>query len=295
MSLDLLKMRYFVRIAELGSITRASVDLGVAQPALSFHMRMLEEQLGVQLLIRNARGVIATEAGMTLLEHAQSILRALDKAEAATREQAEFPTGEVSLGIISSVAPRIAVPLIEECSAKFPKISLRIAEGDSQALRSGVDTGIFNLVVNLRDVAKPTATPLFDEPLFVVGPPGYFEASKKKLRIADVLALPLILPTRRHGIRILLEREALRLEIDLKVSREIEGVATTKQAIRAGLGITVLGEGAVMGERDLSGLSVLPVVPTLRRAFVLDMPSDNPPTRAVQSIESILVKLFREG
>jgi LysR family nitrogen assimilation transcriptional regulator len=71
MALDLLKMRYFTKIAELGSFTRASGELGVAQPALSLHMRGLEEQLGVQLLNRTPRGVIATEAGRTLLVHAQ--------------------------------------------------------------------------------------------------------------------------------------------------------------------------------------------------------------------------------
>lgn len=86
--------------------------------------------------------------------------------------------------------------------------------------------------------------------------PGIFCGKQKKLKIADVLAWPLILQTRRPGIRILLEREALRLEIDLKVSREIEGVATTKPAIRAGLGVTVLGEGAVMRERENSDISV---------------------------------------
>lgn len=294
MALDLLKMRYFARIAELGSITRASGELGVAQPALSLHMRGLEEQLGVQLLNRTPRGVIVTEAGQTLLSHAQAILRALDQAEAATKEQAKYPTGDVSLGILSSICPTLSIPVIEECARRFPKVRLTISEGDSQALRTAVDTRVHDLAVTLDSVAKPTSTPLFDEMLYVVGPAGRF-APDAGLTVEHALGLPLILPTRRHGIRILLERQALIFGQELNIVREIEGVASTKAAIRAGLGLTILGRGAVHADQKSGALSAIAMTgPGLTRRLVLDMPVNHPPTRAAVEVRKILLAVVRQ-
>ncbi|URK86085.1 LysR substrate-binding domain-containing protein (plasmid) [Rhizobium sp. RCAM05350] len=274
--------------------SRASSELGVAQPALSLHMRGLEEQLGVQLLNRTPRGAIATEAGQTLLSHAQAILRALDQAEAATKEQAKHPTGDVSLGILSSICPTLSIPVIEECSERFPKIRLTISEGDSQALRAAVETRVHDLVVTLDSVAKPTSVPLFEEMLYVVGPSGQF-VPDTTLTVEQALGLPLILPTRRHGIRILLERQALMFGQELNIVREIEGVASTKAAIRAGLGLTILGRGAVHVEQEDGTLSAIALTPPgLTRRLVLDMPVNHPPTRAVIEVRKILLAVVRK-
>ncbi len=294
MTLDVLKMRYFAKIAEQGSFTRASSELGVAQPALSLHMRALEDQLGVQLLNRTPRGVIATEAGQTLLSHAQAILRALDQAEAATKEQAKYPTGDVSLGILSSICPTLSIPIIKECSQRFPKIRLMVSEGDSQALRAAVDTRVHDLVVTLDSVAKPTSVPLFEEVLYVIGPSGQF-APDVEIGVEQALGLPLILPTRRHGIRILLERQALIFGRELNIVREIEGVASTKAAIRAGLGLTILGRGAVHIDQDNSTLSAVALTrPGLTRRLVLDTPVNHPQTRAVIEVRKILLAIVRK-
>ncbi|KJF70644.1 LysR family transcriptional regulator [Agrobacterium arsenijevicii] len=294
MALDLLKMRYFTKIAELGSFTRASSELGVAQPALSLHIRGLEDQLGVQLLNRTPRGVIATEAGRTLLSHAQAILRAIDQAEAATKEQAKYPTGDVSLGILSSICPTLSIPVIEECSRRFPNIRLTLSEGDSQGLRAAVNTRVHDLVVTLDSVAKSTSAPLFDEVLYVVGPSGQF-APNAELTVEQALSLPLILPTRRHGIRILLERQALIFGRELNIAREIEGVASTKAAIRAGLGLTILGRGAIHAEQENGTLSTIALTPPgLTRRLVLDMPVNHPPTRAVIEVRKILLAVVKK-
>jgi LysR family nitrogen assimilation transcriptional regulator len=293
MALDLLKMRYFAKIAELGSFTRASSELGVAQPALSLHMRALEEQLDVQVLNRTSRGIVLTDAGQTLLAHAQAILRAVAQAETASKEQAKHPGGEVSLGILSSICPILAVPVIEACSAQFPKIRLTVSEGDSQALRTAVDTRAYDLAVTLEAVAKPTATPLFEEPLYAVGPPGAF-STNKELSLQDALGLPLILPTRRHGIRILLERQALMVGQHLNIVREIEGVASTKAAIRAGLGLSILGRAAVHADHENGSLSAIRLTqPELARRLVLDMPVNHPPTAAVIEVRKILLSVVK--
>lgn len=293
MTLDLLKMRYFAKIAELGSFTRASRELGVAQPPLSLHMRSLEEYLGVQLLNRTSRGVVVTDAGQTLLSHAQSILRAVEQAEAETRQQAKNPRGNVSLGVLGSLSPILTVPLLEACERSFPQIRLTISEGDSQTLRSAIDLHAHDLVVNLSDVAKATSLSLFDEQLYAVGKVGSFSETHGQLSVKDALALPLIMPTRRHGIRVLLERQALLLGCDLSIVREIEGLASTKAAVKAGLGFAILGRGAIYGEVELGTLEATPIVnPVLSRRLILDMPVNHPPTRAVIEVRNILKEVI---
>ncbi|WP_313198875.1 LysR family transcriptional regulator [Rhizobium sp.] len=189
MVLDLLKMRYFAKIAEVGSFTRASRELGVAQPPLSLHMRSLEDYLGVQLLNRTSRGVILTDAGQTLLSHAQSILRAVEQAEAETRQQDLTPRGDVSLGMLSSLSPILSVPVLEICEKMFPQIRLTISEGDSQTLRAAIDTHLHDLAINLVDVAKASSLPLFDERLYAVGRIGSFDDITGQMSVEDALSL----------------------------------------------------------------------------------------------------------
>ena len=179
--------------------------------------------------------------------------------------------------------------MIEECSQRFPKIRLTISEGDSQTLRAAVDTRVHDLAVTLDSVAKQTSLPLFEETLYIVGPSGQFTPDAE-VTVEYALGLPLILPTRRHGIRILLERQALMSGRELNIVREIEGVASTKAAIRAGLGLTILGRGAVHPEQENGTLSAIALTrPGLTRRLVLDMPAVHPPTRAVIEVQKILL------
>jgi len=294
MALDLLKMRYFAKIAELGSFTRASRELGVAQPALSLHMRSLEEHLGLQLLNRTSRGVVLTDAGQTLFSHAQAILRAVEQAEADTRQQAQTPRGDVSLGLLSSLSPILSVPVLEICERSFPQIRLTISEGDSQTLRTAIDSHVHDLAINLVDVAKASSFPLFDERLYAVGKTGSFDEIGDEITVEKALGLPLIMPTRRHGIRVLLERHALMLDCDLNIVREIEGLASTKAAIRAGLGFAILGRGAVYGDTQQGNLAAIPLCsPEVSRRIILDMPVNHPPTRAMIEVRNILTSVIK--
>lgn len=250
--------------------------------------------MGVKLLNRTSRGVVVTEAGQTLLSHSQAILRAVEQAEQATREQAEYPTGDVVLGILSSISPTLSIPIFQQCTRLFPNIRLMVSEGDSQTLRASVESRSYDMAVNLADVAKANAMPLFEENLYVVGPPGHFPTQSATMPLAEALKLPLILPSRKHGIRILLERNAILLNAELDLAWNIEGVASTKEAIRAGFGLTILGRGAIHADRESGYLSAALISsPTLSRRLVLDMPTNHPPTRAVIEVRKILLEVIK--
>lgn len=295
MTLDTLKMRYFATIASLGSMTLAARELRVAQSALSVHMRSLEELMGTQLLNRTSRGITLTEAGETLYAHVQSILRAIEQAEHATREQGAHPSGHVVLGVITSVCSTLGVEVLQQCQQRFPRISLSVVEGNSYTLREALDSHAHDLSVTLSNVAKASSDILFEEPLVVVGPPGHFEENGKEKDLTEVLRLPLILTPQRHGTRMSLETLAHGLGITLNIAWIIEGLSATKAAVRSGMGFSILAQSAVHDEIADGSLSFARIPgDVMTRHVVVDIADNHPPTRATLEVLKLVKQIARK-
>lgn len=122
--MDLRQLRYFVKVVECGNITRASQALYIAQPAISQQLLNLERELQMQLLDRSARGVAPTAAGRTLYQHALELLRQADGTPNLLRQDAEVPHGRVSVGMPSSTARMLAIPLARAVRERYPGIVL---------------------------------------------------------------------------------------------------------------------------------------------------------------------------
>ena len=118
---------YFVRVAELGSITRAAAHLHLAQPALTRHVQRLEEELGVALFTRANRGVRLTEAGQKLLDSAVRILRDVERTGDEIRAQDAHPSGRIILGVTPTLCP----VLVPELFARDARRSFRASSSRS--------------------------------------------------------------------------------------------------------------------------------------------------------------------
>src|ERR1700730_18257367 len=112
-AMELRSLHYFVRIAELGSITRASAHLHVAQPALTRHVQRLEEELDITLFTRVNRGVRLTEGGQKLLESAQRIPRDVERAGDEIRAHKAHPSGKVALAVTPTLCPVVVPELFD--------------------------------------------------------------------------------------------------------------------------------------------------------------------------------------
>lgn len=294
MSLDTMRMRYFIAIAKSGSLTRAASELHVAQSALSVHLRSLEEELDTQLFDRTPRGVCLTGAGEILFAHCLSIMRAVEQAEHETREHNTHPSGEVLLGIIFSLFPTLGMAVMEKCKQRFPLIKLTICEGDSKSLKNSIDNQIHDLVVMPQEIANRTALELFEESMYVIGPAGYFPSNNAIINLADIIELPLILPPRQHGIW-----QTLNMIFDAdqrqpNIVWEIEGLSATKHAIRKGLGFSILTKSAISD--DTGHLSYAKIAnPEVKRVMVLDMATTHPATRAMQEVHKLVLQVVRES
>lgn len=250
--MDLKQLEYFVRVAELGSFTRASIALDVAQPALSRQVRLLEVELRQNLLTRNGRGATLTEPGKLLLEHGRGILHQVQLAREELGAARGTLAGRVSIGLPPSLSRLITVPLTRSFRAHLPQAQLTLTEGFSVLMYDGLRVGNLDMAVlyNPEQSPETDAVTLHEEELMLISPRAEATpvATRKKaqrhrgapIRLSEVAALPLILPSRPNAFRVLVEAEMTRIGKRPQVVMEVDGLNAILNLVKEGLGHAVL-------------------------------------------------------
>lgn len=244
--MDLKQLESFVRVAELGSFTRAAIALGVQQPLLSRHVRQLEVELRQNLLDRNGRGVTLTEAGRVLLEHARGILHQVEVAREDLGAVRGSLGGRVSIGLPPSLSRLITVPLSLAFKQKLPGAQLTLTEGFSLQMYEALRSGRLDMAVLYNPVTSPEleSASLHDESLMLIGSPQAVRThglrSKAELTLQQVAALPLILPSQPNAFRLLIESEMMKIQAKPQVVLEVDGLNAILELVRVGMGFAVL-------------------------------------------------------
>ncbi len=249
--MDLKQLSYFVRVAELGSFTRASIEMDVAQPALSRQVRLLELELRQTLLVRNGRGAVPTEAGRLLLEHGRGILHQVERARDDLGRLRGGLAGRVAVGLPSSVARVLTVPLTRAFREALPDARLSISEGLSGGLQEGLAAGRLDIVVlyNAQPARDLDLTPLLEEDLVLVRarPPGLHEDPPPgPIPLSEVARLPLVIPTRPNAIRMHVEAQMADIGCRPNVVLEIDGVTAILDLVADGAGCAILSRNALL-------------------------------------------------
>ena len=243
------QLHYFISVVDAGSFLRAASTIHIAQPALSQQIAQLEKQLGVNLLLRSARGVRPTAAGEVLYREASSILKRLQQLPGIVRSGTGAAEGIVRLGMSSTVIATAPMAFVEQCKASLPKVVVRMAVSDSPTIKRRVTAHELDLGLVLEDDLTPTFAriPLFKQRLFLI---RHHAASKgKPVQLADLASLPLILPPSPNMTRTALNRAFMASNLTPNVVMEADIVANIIAAVRAGVGASVLPKG------DLSDIS----------------------------------------
>lgn len=255
--MDLKQLMYFERVAELGSFTKASDTLGVAQPALSRQVRALEVELHQTLLTRNGRGAVLTEAGEVLLEHARGILYQVERAKQAVSDMRGNLSGRVVLGMPPSVARSLAIPLLRAFKAELPHAQLRITEGLTRGMQAQLLDGVVDvaLLYNATPAQAPgiDAALLCHEALVLVQANTTTGAASKADRpgrgasidLRDIANVPLLIPSRPNALRMQLEAELMKLGLAPRIALEVDGVSAILDLVADGTGAAVLARHAV--------------------------------------------------
>jgi LysR family tcuABC transcriptional regulator len=238
--MELRQLRYFVRIVELGSMSRAALDLDLVQSALSQQISRLESELSTRLLQRSSKGVVPTEAGLAFFREAQLTLRHAEQAVRAAQQSRL--SGTVSVGLASTTAAVLGVPLMRAMRARYPDVRLHLVESMSGHLTSMLNSRQLDLAVLFdTGVARRwSVMPLLEEKLYLMRPRSAGEAgAPASTTMAQLQGVPLILPTGAHGLRSALDAAFARADIKPRLVAEVDSLTMLMDAVCAGLGCTV--------------------------------------------------------
>lgn len=279
--MNLKQLEYFVRVAELGSFSKAALILNIAQPALSRQVRLLETDLHVTLLTRTGRGVVLTEAGKRLFDHSIGILQLVARATEDIEAARDMPTGRIVIGLTPSMGRVLTLPLVESFRRALPKARLVIVEGLSTHLTEWIATGRVDLGLILNPEPNPAieVTPLLDEPLGLVGPANRKKGKSAPIAFAELIKYPLILPERSHALRKLLETQAAQCSLKLDVGFEVSSVQSILDLVAAGYGYAVLSQTALRASGRPEAFAFRPLTkPALNSKFFLAVSAHKPMT-----------------
>ncbi|MEI2416613.1 LysR substrate-binding domain-containing protein [Orrella sp. JC864] len=295
--MDLRQLRYYTRIVELESITAASQALHVAQPSLSQHVAKLEDELGTPLLVRGPTGARATEAGEILYRQAKAILRQLEDAKSAVQQGFDTPAGHVTVGLPTSTSRILAVPLLQAVSRDYPEIQLELVEGATAELAEAVAQQKTDIAVAMEVRPRPgmRVTPILDEDVMLVCGPAH--PGRGPVSLAEVAALPLMLPSFPNSIRVLYEQALGRANLPLKLAAETSAASILLAAVRAGIGCTLLPWSAI-AESHEGAAPALAVRPFSDLAFTrrmsLCVSQVAQLSRTCQVVQALLCELIRQ-
>jgi LysR family nitrogen assimilation transcriptional regulator len=283
--MDLKQLEYFVRVAELGSFTRAAQALDVAQPALSRQVRLLEVELRQSLLLRNGRGATPTEAGRLLLEHARGILHQVDRAREELGRVGGALAGRVAIGLPPSLSRLLAVPIIRAVRQQMPQASVSICEGLSINMQEWLATGRLDIAVlyNAQPTPEIELTPLHEEDLVLVQPrPAGLaqDPPPEPVALKDIAnKLALVIPSRPNALRMLVETQMANIGVRPQVALEIDGVAAILDLVADGAGAALLSRNAVASSIRPSAFQMRAVTdPPLRTRLSLAVSAQRPST-----------------
>jgi LysR family transcriptional regulator, nitrogen assimilation regulatory protein len=260
--MDLRQLDTFVRVAELGSFTRASSVLRIAQPALSRQVRALEVELRQPLFDRNGRGVTLTEAGKRLLAHGRGILQQVQRARQDLEEQRGAAAGLVSIGLPPSLSRTLTAPLVEAFRARFPKAQLSIVEGLSTYMLEWLAQGRIDcaLVYNATPAAALELEPVTDEALYLVSARrSGAQLVGKPASLREVAAQELVIPSRPHAIRMRVETALAEAALKPRVALEVESVPAILELVERHPLHAVLALNAIVGSAREAALAARPI------------------------------------
>ena len=294
--MDLKQLEYFVRVAEMGSFTRAALVLNVAQPALSRQVRLLEVELRQNLLTRYGRGATPTEAGLLLLEHGRGILHQVERAREELGRVRGGLTGQVALGLPPSVARVLTVPLTRAFRQRLPEARLSIREGLTTALQESLVNGRLDIAVlyNARPVPGLEIEPLASDELVLVQCASARRDPSASISLEALSRLPLVIPSRPNAIRTHVENQLAAAGLRPRVALEIDGVGAILDLVADGAGCAVLSRHALAGVAKPGAFGLHPIETAAGEAMQIPLFTASSALRPSTGAQRAVLVLLRE-
>ncbi len=283
------KWHVFMKVVQLGSLTRAANVLDVPQSMVSRHIGHLEEQCGTRLFRRTGRGVVLTEFGEQLVPRLQSLIEDAASLADEIRSSRGNPMGEVRLGLLPSTIPVVAHRLFALARERFPLIQLHLCEGTSAQLEEQLKEGRIDMATLLREGEAPAGgeTVLAEPRLRLVGAAGDPLLVGDTVSLKAIDGLPLVVPSRPHPLRAHLECLGKREGVRFNCAIEADSLQLQHQIVAAGGGYAITS--GIFEVHDNARLSSARIVdPELVRRVVLGSTLRRPGTLATRKIQELI-------
>jgi DNA-binding transcriptional LysR family regulator len=286
---ELQQLQCFIAVLEEGGFKRATARLGITQPALSYQIKRLEEELGVQVFRRGPGGITPTEAGRILLEHAHHVISAVREAHQAVRELSGDVTGEIRIGAITCVGQYFLPHVLREIRSKHPMARPKLLYKDSDDLLEA-------LLANKVDVAmvvdpppdeRLRYTPVFDEQISLVAGRGHRLYGRKSVDLSELKDVTFVALSQQTSAGALAKRYLDRQGISFVAALTTDNIETVKRMVESGMGVAFLPDMSTAQDLAPNGeparLSRSSVEPTLSLPLVLATWRDSHPSRTVEA------------
>ncbi len=295
--MDIRQLRTFRSVAELGSLSKAADRLRTTQPGLSRQIKLLEQELKVQLFVRNGRGMLLTSAGRMLLDRTEGLVRQIEQVRDDIKSTGGNPSGRVVLGLVPTVSAVLAGRLALRVLTDFPDISLRIVESYGGHLIEWLHRGEMDLVVTYGPAIDlhVSAQSIGYEDIAVVGPWGSGLQARKQVDLEWLLKQKVIVPSMAHGLRALLEKVVARRKVTFKALIEVDSYRAQVSLMEEGVGYTLLPASAIRAELATKRLEMATLVnPTISRELVLASPAAGTPSIAMTTVSTAILSEIEE-
>lgn len=259
--MNLRHWQLFLRIAELGSLSRTADQTGIAQPVLSRILNELEKGFGIRLFERHARGLRLTEAGERFQERATYVLREIAGTRDVVAKDGEL-RGHCAVGMAPSLSSVLTVPAMVSYHAHNPGVSLRLIESSSVAIRDGLLEGQLDIGVLAHPISEPRLKiePLFTEQLHLIGPASSDLKQGEPIPSAALSEMPLIVNIRPNSLRTIVDLALERQGLSITPKFEVDGIIPG-----------LVRKGAGYGIASSSGLKNFEVFADLRSAPIIGL------------------------
>ena len=285
--MEIRRLQYFVVVAEELHFTKAANRLNMSQPPLSRQIRILEDEIGAQLLHRTKRSVALTPAGRALYEEIVPVLATLDSIVWRVRRISEGEERELNVTCSFSTSQRLLPYVVSEYHARHPKIIIKVNELPADMQRDAITRGVVDVGFVRLPVEEPqlAVAALYEEPLVVALPASHRLASRKKLSISDLRNETFLKAAARQSAALFESVEALCLRAGF-----VTKVAEVSSNLNTALGLVGVGMGIALIPESMN---------SLRPRNVIYRPLGDSPQSTVAAIwrrdnDSLEVQLFVE-
>ena len=248
--MDFRRLEVFIKAYQQKSFSKAGQALCLAQPTISEHIRLLEEDLGLALFDRQGKEVLPTRAGQLLYQYAVQLMALRQDSLRAMKQFRDKGLGDLLIGGSNIPGQYLLPGLVGRFKERFPKIQIQLLIGDTQSIQDNVLNGTIELglVGALIDHRQISCQLLTADKLVCIFPPASAKEKQKAIDAGELLTFPFILREKGSGTRKALEQALKKIHLDIKdlqVVAEMGSNEAIRQAVKAGVGISIISRLAV--------------------------------------------------